>query len=157
DRPGLPAAAVFLDQLDQLGPLEGAGNRHGDVRRHIAAAKVGVHLIARQGADTLNRAEDAIAHAMVAEEQPARVIERQPARLVLVLADLLDDYLLLHVKVLDTETWPQDIAEHVDGLRQILRQDGGVKDGVLLTGKGIGGGADAVEVAVDREGIASLA
>src|SRR5205823_5041729 len=58
---------------------------------------------------------------------------------------------------LDAEARPQDVAEHVDGLRQVLRQDGGVEDGILLAGEGVGTGADAVKVAVDRKGVASLA
>ena len=43
------------------------------------------------------------------------------------------------------------LANHV-GLRQVLGQDRGVEDGVLLAGVGVVVRADAVEVAIDVEG-----
>ena len=89
---------------------------------------------------------------MVGEVDALGVVVGRPHRLVLVHADLFDDDVLLHVEVLVAQAGPQDVGEDVHRLRQVLRQDGGVKDGVLLAGEGVVVGADAVEIAVDVQG-----
>ena len=48
--PVLQSPQLLLDQLDQLRASRIAGRGDGDVRRHVAALEVGVHLVARQGA-----------------------------------------------------------------------------------------------------------
>ena len=96
-------------------------------------------------------AEDAVAEPVVGEEEPLGVLVGAGAGLVLVHADLFDDDVLLRVEVLVAEAGPEDVGENIDRLRQIFRQDGGVKNGVFLAGEGVVVGADAVEVAVDVE------
>ena len=49
---------------------------------------------------------------------------------------------------------PQDVGEDVEGLGQILGQAGDVVERVFLRGLGVVLGADAVEVAVDGQGVA---
>ena len=151
DRPGLPVAAVLLDEPHQLRPVETPGRGHGDVGGDVAALEVGVHLVAAQVGDALHGAKDAVAQAVVGEEQPLGVLVGAGAGLVLVHADLFDDDVLLRVEILLAETGPEDVGENVDRRRQVFRQDGGVEDGVFLAGESVVVGADLVEVAVDVE------
>ena len=48
----------------------------------------------------------------------------------------------------------EDVGEDVEGRRQILGQAGDVVERVFLGGLGVVLGADAVEVAIDRQGVA---
>ena len=94
---------------------------------------------------------------MVGEVNASGVVVGAPDRLVLVHADLFDDDLLLHLEILAAQAGAQDVGEDVDRLRQVFRQDAGVKDGVLFAGEGVVVGADAVEIAIDVEGRAAAA
>src|SRR5207247_8967449 len=90
-----------------------------------------VHRIALQGPAALTRAEDDVTPPMLAVEPRPGVFVGDITRLVLVLADLLDDDLFLHVEVLDAQARSKDVGENVNRPGKIFRQDAGVKYGVL--------------------------
>ena len=75
-------------------------------------------------------------------------------RVVQVHPDLFDDHLLLGLEVVLAERGAEDVGEDVEGRRQVLGQAGDVVERVFLGGLGVVLGADAVEVAVDGQGVA---
>src|SRR5262249_14727596 len=117
NRPLLPAAAVLLDEIDQARPLEIAGRRQGDVRSDVSATEIVVHLIALQRADAVDRAEHAVTKLVGAVEYLPRLLVGDVARLILVLADFLNDHFLFGREVLDAQAWPKDVGEDIDRLR----------------------------------------
>ena len=78
-------------------------------------------------------------------------------RVVQVHPDLFDDHLLLGLEVVVAEGRAEDVGEDVEGLGQVLGQAGDVVERVFLRGLGVVLGADAVEVAVDGQGVAPSA
>ena len=75
-------------------------------------------------------------------------------RVIQVHPDLLDDHLLLGLEVLLAEAGPEDVGEDVERPGQVLGQAGDVVERVFLRGLRVVLGADAVEVAVDGQGVA---
>ena len=78
-------------------------------------------------------------------------------RVVQVHPDLFDDHFLLGLEVVLAEGRPEDVGEHVERRRQVLGQAGDVIERVFLGGLRVVLGADAVEVAVDGQGVAPWA
>ena len=146
---------MTLPTLDRVVPREIARQCNRDVRRYVSAIVIRLHLVARQRGDALLGAEDAVAQRVVVEERLLGIVVGAPHRLIVVHADLFDDDLLLHFEIVAAQAGAQDVGQDIDGVRQILGENGRVKDRVLLAGEGVGAGADLVEIEVDLEGSAA--
>jgi len=83
-------------------------------------------------------AQDVVAQGMTLEEQVLELVEDKFGWRVLVALDLVAHHLALLLQLmLRILTAEHDVAEHVDGLSQMLACGGSMIDGVLLVGEGI--------------------
>ena len=73
------------------------------------------------------------------------LLMRAEGRLILVLGDLLQDHLLLRLKVIRVQGRTLDVAEQVECLIPVLRQYSYVIDGLLLAGESVAVGAEFVQ------------
>ena len=163
DRNGLPGGRArprqppqwLVGQLDELVPVGLAGEAQDDVGRAVPLGEVVAHLVGLQRGDRFDGAEDAVAQRVLAEVGGLGGLVGDRHRVVQVHPDLFDDHLLLGLEVVLAEGGPEDVGQDVEGRRQVLGQAGDVVERVFLGGLRVVLGPDAVEVAVDGQGVAA--
>ena len=153
-RQGVEGVAVELDEIVVVDPP----GRHGD---HAAGAvmilHVAEHVIAREAADAVDRAQNRATDRLVGIGGLLEQIEDDVVGRVVDLGDLLHDDLALalelfggHHRVL------QDIGQDVDGERHVLLEHTGDEGGLLARGIGVEVAADRFDLLDDGERAAPL-
>ena len=135
-------------------PVALAGESEHDVGRAVTPGEVIAHLLDAQRGDRIDRAQDAVAQRVRAEVGGLGGFVGDRHRVVQVHPDFFDDHLLLGLEVVLAERGAEDVGQDVEGRGEVLRQAGDVIEGVFLGGLGVVLGADAVEVAIDGQGVA---
>src|SRR5205823_5657594 len=77
-----PAATMLIHERDQLLPGKSPGGNGGDIRSHVAALEIGMHLIALESLDALHGAEDAVGQRMAGKMSALGRVVGRPHRLV---------------------------------------------------------------------------
>src|SRR5215216_5471633 len=120
-------------------------------------SRVGVAVEILEGsvvhpAHRLGRPDNRAAEGVFVEDQRRQILVSELVWPVLVHLDLFDDDLALAFEI--GERGPEDhVAHDVEGAPQVLGQKAGVEHGVLLTGRRVLLGSDALEGLGDAEGV----
>ncbi len=145
---------MFFGQGDDLVPVGPPGKGEHDVGRAILAGEIRAHRLDLHRGDRLHGAQDALPERVRPEVERLGRVVGDGHRIILIHLDLFDDHLLLGVEVVLAKRGAQDVGQDVERSRQILGQAGDVIERVFFGGLRVVLGADAVEVAVDRQRVA---
>ena len=144
-------------ELDQLLVIDLAGRREDEAARGVMAMHIAADGLAREAADDLGLAQHRPAHGLVGKGGRLEMIEDDVVGRVLGLADLLQHHGALARQLLGIEGRVlQDVADDVDGERQIGRQDLGVIGRLLAGGIGVEMAAHRLDLLGDGAGRAAL-
>ena len=133
-------------QRNNVGVVDVAGDGHDHVAGRVVAPVEAVDLRARHRRDRRLGAGDRPAERGVAPRLVGEQVVHDVVGVVVVHRDLVEDHVALGLDVgLGDGRGGHHVAEHVDRGAEVLVEDPGVEDGVLLGGEGVELAAHRVE------------
>ena len=150
---------MAFGQLEHRRPVGLTRHREHNITGQIMFVVVISHLLRGQRTDALCRSEHRVTERMAGEVSLHHVVVGNGRRLVGIHADLFQDHLFFHVKIILTQRRVQDARLDLERLRQILGQRRREKDGAFFRRGGVIVGSDFVEDAIDvftRKPVSSL-
>ena len=152
-RPGGPERLGH--QAHDLVVVHRAGGRDDHRVRLVALAVERVDRVPGDAGDRVVGAQDRAAEVGLAVHAEHELVVDEVRGIVVAHGDLLEDHPALGVDVLGADQrGGDDVADHVDGQRQVAVEHPGVEAGVLLGGERVHLPADRVEQRGDLHGLA---
>ena len=145
---GQPVATVFPGKIEHRVPVGVAGQRQHDVTGLVTIVVIRSHLLRRERRDAAGRPQNGLRERMTGEMGLHHFLVRSEGRLIFVHPDFLEDDFFLHVEVGRAQRGMDDAREQFESGREILGQDGGVKQRDLFARRRVVAGAHLVENAV---------
>ena len=144
----------LADQANDLVVVHGSGRSDDHRLRAVALGVERGDRIAADAGNGLVGAEDGTPQLGVAVHAEHELVVDEVGGIVVAHGDLLEDHAPLGVDVLGAqERGGDDVADHVDGQREVAVQDTCVEARVLLGGEGVHLPADSVQRRGDLEGL----